>query len=53
MGSVHASLLITLKWRLLKGFVKLGISSIRTMEPGIASIRRVFSRCVLWIAGYS
>lgn len=42
MGSVHASLLITLKWSLLKGFVKLGISSIRTVELGLLPLGECF-----------
>lgn len=39
--SFNASLSITQKWRLTKGFVKLGISSMWTMYPKVAGSERV------------
>ena len=44
MVSFNASLSIARKWRLIKGLVKLGISYIKTMEPGIASPRAMLAK---------
>lgn len=44
MVSLNAFLLITQKWRLVKRFLKLGISSIKTMVLGISFTKTMFPK---------